>query len=215
MRRGSGCWVLDVLASSGPLSVLKIVGRVSGIVTSATLSATVSATSSTSDTLPSDGSIDIDRRTGGGDTNSGASARRCRSALTATSPSNCGLVTAGRLIPSVLGGIALRARNNSNADGAAMLGPPSPCGKRIDGRSGGSEAAACDRRAASGAVGGASVSSPMDPISGAMGGDSAGSAGVDFGTDDRRSLSADADSDGVGTGLALLARAEVRLAFAV
>src|SRR5262245_52263904 len=118
-------------------------------------------------------------------------------------------------MPSMLGGIALRARNNSNADGAAILGPPSPCGKRIDdGRSGGSAAAAC-RRAASGAVGGASVSSPMDPVSGAIGGDSAGSSGVDFGTDERRSLSADANSDAVGTGLALLARAEGRLAFAL
>src|SRR5262249_47989754 len=143
IRGGPGCGVLDALASRGPLSVLKIVGRVSGIVSSATLPATVPATSRTSDTLPSDGINDIDRRrTGGGAINSGASANRCRNALTATSPSNGDLVTAGRLIPSTLGGMALRARNSSNADGAALLGPPRPCRKRIEGLSCGSAAAA-------------------------------------------------------------------------
>jgi hypothetical protein len=130
---------LDTLASSGPalFSPFKIVGRLSGRVTKATLSATVEATSKTNETLPSDGSIDLDRReTGGGATKSGASAKRCRSALIATSPSNCDdLLRAGRRLPgspSVPGGIALRARKSSSALGAAMLGPPSPWGRRID-----------------------------------------------------------------------------------
>src|SRR5262245_14727435 len=204
MSRGEGCWVLDALAKSGPLSVFRIAGR-SGS-SSATLSATVVATSSTTDIHPSDGTIDIDRRrTGGGLTISGASARRRRSALTATSPSNCGaLDTAGRLIPPMPGGIALRARNSSNTEGAAMLGPPRPCGSRIDGCGCGSADAACDRRLASGAVGGASVSSLT--VSGATGGDSAGSPGVDSGSDEPRSSSARAACDDAG--LALLGHAE-------
>jgi hypothetical protein len=129
---------LDTLNSAlGPFSPFKIVGRVSGSVTNATLSATVEATSKTNENLPSEGIIDLDRReTGGGATKSGASANRCRSALIATSPSNCNdLLRTGRRLPgspSVPGGIALRARKSSSALGAAMLGPPSPCGRRID-----------------------------------------------------------------------------------
>src|SRR5262245_5066544 len=133
-RAGGGGALLLVNTKFSPF---RMVGRVSGRVTKATLSATVEATSRTNENLPSEGISDLDRReTGGGATKSGASARRCRSALIATSPSNCDdLDRAGRLLPgspSVPGGIALRARKSSSALGAAMLGPPSPCGRRID-----------------------------------------------------------------------------------
>ncbi len=124
---------------------------------------------------------------------SGASAKRCRNALIATSPSNCDdLDRVGRLLPgspSVPGGIALRARKSSRALGAAMLGPPSPCGRRIDEMEFGTAVdpwmSGLRTAAASGAVGGASVSSLM---SGATGGDCV-SEGCDGAGSERRSPS--------------------------
>jgi hypothetical protein len=211
---------LGTLASCEPFSPFKIVGRVSGSVTKATLSATVDATSNTNENLPSEGIIDRDRcETGGGAIISGASAKRCRSALIATSPSNCDdLDKAGRLLPgspSVPGGIALRARKSSSALGAAMLGPPSPCGRRIDEMGFGTAVdpwmSGLRTAAASGAVGGASGSSRM---SGDTGGDCE-SDGCDGLLESERRSPSGAASDALAGACVLRGRGIERLARAL